>query len=162
MGKKMNPALLVLDPQNDFFGEDNPNLTEFQLALMQINAAIAIFRKQKRLIVFVQHVSANKLEGSEAWQIYKDIDYRPDDVCFSKRQPNAFWQTGLDDYLTSMEIDTVVIAGFIAEFCVLSTYRGAQERGYHGLILQNGIASLVKDRTQFIMAITENISLTQL
>jgi hypothetical protein len=29
----MKPALLILDPQNDFFGDDNPNLSEFQAAV---------------------------------------------------------------------------------------------------------------------------------
>jgi hypothetical protein len=30
----MKPALLILDPQNDFFGDDNPNLAEFQTAVI--------------------------------------------------------------------------------------------------------------------------------
>jgi hypothetical protein len=29
----MKPALLILDPQNVFFGDDKPNLAEFQTAV---------------------------------------------------------------------------------------------------------------------------------
>jgi nicotinamidase-related amidase len=51
----MKPALLILDPQNDFFGDDNPNLAEFQTAVPTINAAIALFRQRGWPVIFVQH-----------------------------------------------------------------------------------------------------------
>ena len=56
----MKPALLVVDPQNDFFESDNPNLVEFQRVLPTINSAISIFKKQGWLVIFIQHTSSKK------------------------------------------------------------------------------------------------------
>lgn len=49
----MRPALLILDPQNDFFEADNPNLTEFLATVSIINSAISIFREHHWPIIFV-------------------------------------------------------------------------------------------------------------
>jgi len=70
----MNPALLIVDPQNDFFESDNPNLVEFQRVLPTINAVIALFKKRGWLIVFVQHTSSKKQPGTHAWKIFEGFN----------------------------------------------------------------------------------------
>ncbi|MFO7539566.1 MAG: isochorismatase family protein, partial [Chloroflexota bacterium] len=55
---------------------------------------------------------------------------------------NAFWETELDALLQSDGVDFVVVSGYVAEFCVLSTGRGALERGYRSAILADGIAGM--------------------
>jgi len=158
----MKTALLILDPQNDFFGDDNPNLAEFQMAVPTINAAIALFRQRRWPVVFVQHSSADKPAGSYAWAIHEQFDCRPDDIRLSKRHYNAFWETELDALLQSDGVDLVVVAGYVAEFCVLSTARGALERGYRSAILTEGIAWMNGRYTQFTLALSSRITLAEL
>ena len=159
----MRPALLILDPQNDFYENDNPNLVEFQHVIPTINAVIAAFRKRKLPIVFVQHTSRKKLQDTYPWEIFKEFNCYPEDTRLSKSYSNAFWKSELDTYLKYLRVDFVVIAGFVAEYCVLSTYRGARERGYQVTILQDAIASVDDNqRTKFVIDISNNISLSAL
>jgi nicotinamidase-related amidase len=158
----MKPALLILDPQNDFFGDDNPNLAEFQTAVSIINAAIALFRQRGWPLIFVQHSSADKPAGSYAWAIHEQFDCQPDDMQLSKGHYNAFWETELDALLQSDGIDLVVVSGYVAEFCVLSTARGALERGYRSVILTEGIAGMNGRYTQFTLELSSRITLAEL
>ena len=158
----MKPVLLILDVQNDFFEAGNPNLPAFEAAVPVINEAIGLFRAANWAIVFVQHVSDSKPAGSQRWGISDRLDCRPIDMRMNKTTESAFWNTGLDSLLRSQRIGTVVVAGFIAERCVLSTQRGAAERGYEALLLDGGIAGFDDRYTQFTLDISPVITLDAL
>lgn len=158
----MRAALLVLDPQNDFFRLDNPNLPAFQRALPAINAAIAVFRSHGMPVIFVQHTSPRKPEGSPDWQIYPAIDHRNEDFFVQKSYQNAFWQSRLEATLKSLRTDYLVLAGFTTEYCVLSTYRGARERGYKAAILREGTATLDNFHSHFVLEISATLTLDEL
>lgn len=155
----MKPGLLVLDVQKDFFEGDNPNLAEFLRVVPNINLAITEFRKHGFPVVFIQHTSPNKKQGTPAWEIYHEIDRTPSDSCILKSFSNAFWRSDLETLLRSLDVDHVVTTGFSSEYCVLSTYRGAQERGFKAMILQNAVASVDgNSRTQFVYEISETLT----
>jgi nicotinamidase-related amidase len=154
----MKPVLLIIDPQNDFFSASNPNAGAFEATIPVINQAIALFRERGWSIVFVQHTSNRLPARSQPWLIDERFDCRPTDTRIFKTTGNAFWNTGLDSLLRSIRIDTVVISGYIAEQCVLSTLRGAEERGYQAVLLEGGIAGMDDRYTQFTMEISNRIS----
>ena len=158
----MNTALIILDAQNDFFTAENPNLAAFEAAVPIINAAIAHFRAASGGPIFVQHTDERKPAGSQPWAINDRFDCRPIDVRFNKTTENAFWNTGLDALLRSQRVGRVLIAGFIAERCVLSTLRGAKERGYQAVLLEGGIAGYDDRYTQFTLEISARVSLEAL
>ena len=158
----MNTALIILDAQNDFFTAENPNLAAFEAAAPIINAAIAHFRAAGGGPIFVQHTDDRKPAGSQPWGINDRFDCRPIDVRFNKTTENAFWNTGLDALLRSQRVGRVLIAGFIAERCVLSTLRGAKERGYQAVLLEGGIAGYDDRYTQFTLEISARVSLVAL
>lgn len=158
----MKPVLLVIDPQNDFFSADNPNAGVFEATIPVINEAIALFRRRSWPIVFVQHTSERLPSGSQPWQIDERFDCRPTDTRVTKTTENAFWNTGLDSLLRSIRIDTVVVAGYIAERCVLSTLRGAMERNYAAALLEGALAGMDDRYTQFTLEISNRISLDAL
>lgn len=155
-------ALLILDPQNDFFEEDNPNLSAFQATIPVINAAIATFRDQGWPIIFIQHTSKRKPEGSDIWKIHPQFNHHPDDICLIKAHSSAFWQTDLETILKEQQVESVIVCGFMSEFCVLSTLRAAQERGFDAAILDGSIASLDDHYTQFTLEISPTIALEKL
>lgn len=158
----MKSALLILDTQNDFFETDNPNLAEFKTTIPVINSAISFFRDQQWPIIFIQHTSKKKPANSHSWEIYPEINCQPDDIQISKTHLNAFWNSQLDASLKSHQVDFVAIAGYLAEHCVLSSVRGAIERGYDATIIEGAIASLNNQYTQFTLEITSHLSLAEL
>ena len=158
----MKKALLILDPQNDFFGEDNPNLTTFQATISIINTAIAIFREQHWPIIFIQHTSKRKPEGSENWKIHPQFNHHSDDINLSKTHFSAFWQTDLETILKEKHVNSVIVCGYMAEYCVLSSLRAALERGFNAVILEGSIASLDEILTQFTLKISPMIRMDQL
>jgi nicotinamidase-related amidase len=158
----MKKALLILDPQNDFFGEDNPNLSAFQATVPIINAAIAIFRDQNWPIIFIQHTSNRKPAGSDIWKIYPQFNHHPDDICLIKAHFNAFWQTDLETILKEKQVNSVIVCGYLSEYCVLSTLRAALERGFEAVLLEDAIASLDDHRTQFTLEISPRIKIDQI
>ena len=155
----MHPALLVIDPQNDFFESDNPNLNEFMRVIPRINAAVLYFKQKNWPVVFIQHTSSEKSRGSWAWKIYDGFMGAAEQPHISKKYQNAFWKTGLNSLLKSRNVDFVLLSGFLSEYCVLSSLRGAFERGYKGLLLREGIASLDNANTDFVLRINKNVSL---
>jgi nicotinamidase-related amidase len=50
----------------------------------------------------------------------------------------------------------------MSEYCVLSTLRGAAERGFDAVILEDSIASLEDVLTQFTLKISPKIRMDQL
>lgn len=138
----MPPALLILDAQNDFFGADNPHLAAFQCSVPVINAAIAAFQRRGWPVIFVQHTSPAKPAGSAAWQIHAGFQRGPQDAALIKTQHNAFDGSNLNQHLATRGADVLVIAGYVAEYCVLATYRAAQRMRYQPFVLRDGTASL--------------------
>ena len=151
-------ALLILDPQNDFFENENPNLSAFQATIPVINEAISLFREAEWPVIFIQHTSKRKPEGSQNWKIHAAFNYKEDDICINKNTYNAFWKTRLEEILELKQVESVVVCGYLSEYCVLCTLRGAVERGFDALILEGAIASFENRYTQFTLEISPSIS----
>jgi nicotinamidase-related amidase len=86
----MKHALLVLDPQNDFFEEGNPNLGEFQATIPVVNRAMQLFHERGLPVIFMQHTSLKKPAGSHAWEIHPSFESQPEDIRLIKERENAF------------------------------------------------------------------------
>ena len=158
----MNSALLVLDVQNDIFVPENPNLSAFETALRVINEAIGLFRNEGLPIALVQHASSKKPEGSYSWMVYRGVISTDSDFRLSKSFLDAFWQTELDSQLRSSAVRDLIVCGFLSEHCVLSTYRGAIQRGFKAQVLEGGVASLSDDMTEFTLRLCEHVSISGL
>jgi len=128
-------------------------------ALPIINKAVALFRSEGLPIAHIQHASSKKPEGSESWMIYEGVDTTDSDFHISKSFLDAFWQTQLDSHLSSLDVKALIVCGFLSEHCVLSTYRGAIQRGYRARVLEGGIASLSDEMTEFTLRLCEHVSL---
>jgi len=162
VGDSLPKALLVLDPQNDFFGEDNANVKAFLATIPVINSGISYFRDVQWPVIFVQHTSKRKLEGSELWKIHPAFDFQEHDKYVNKTDNNAFWKTELEDILKSFKVKSLIVCGYLSEYCVLSTLRGAEERGFQAAILDGAIASLEDRFTQLTLEISPTVSLESL
>lgn len=145
INKQAPPALLILDPQNDFFGIDNPNLSGFLQTIPAINTMLDAFHRRHWPVIVIQHTSGSKPEGSEAWNTYPAFCITTADQHLSKRSIDAFEGTPLNALLHGMQVRRLVIAGYAAEHCVTATFRTARSLGYLPILLADGTASLESD-----------------
>jgi nicotinamidase-related amidase len=154
----MKPALLVIDMQKDFLKKDNKSI--YADAVEYINAAIQLFREKGLPIVCVQHMNEkeNFVPGVEGFDVLDSLNILPADVHIHKTYGNAFNKTPLLEQLEKLNIDTVIVTGYCAEYCVLSTYRGAMDLDLTPIILRGALASETPENIRFVESISDIIS----
>lgn len=155
----MKPVLLVIDVQKEFFKRPQ-TARSLNDALEYINAAIELFRRKGLPIVCVQHVDEEEglLPGKERFQSPQELNVLPSDFHVHKIYGNAFNKTPLEGRLRELGVDTVILTGFSAEYCVLSTYRGAEDLDLTPIILRGSLASETPDNIKFVESIGDIIS----
>jgi nicotinamidase-related amidase len=156
----MKPALLVIDVQKAFFDLDPVSTRSLENAIETINAAIALFRTKQLPVVAVQHMDAEEhlVPDTEGFALPEQLKILASDVHITKTHGNAFHNTPLADVLQRLGVDTVLLTGFCAEYCVLSTCRGAQDRDLTPVLLRDALASGSPENIRFVMDVNDIIS----
>ena len=83
----------------------------------------------------------------------------PQDLRIVKTYGNSFTKTKLNETLKQLNVDTLIITGFCAEECVLSTYVGAEDNDFTPVILRSAIASGNPSHIKFVEEISNLISI---
>jgi nicotinamidase-related amidase len=156
----MKAALLIIDVQNRFFKINQACADSLKSAIEYINAAIALFRKKNLPIFVIQHKEEeeNLVPSTPDFEVPENLKLEPQDARIIKTYGNSFTKTGLVDKLKELGVDTVIVTGFCAEYCVLSTYRGAQDFDFTPIILRGSIASDNAEHIRFVEEINETVS----
>jgi len=152
--------MLVIDIQNEFFNRNQACDDSLKSAIEYINAAINLFREKNLPIVVIQHKSEEQglVPGKSGFDVNDSVKLKPQDIRIVKTYGNSFTKTGLAEKLRELGVDTVIVTGFCAEYCVLSTYRGAQDFDFTPIILKGSLASENAEHIRFVEEITETIS----
>jgi len=156
----MKPALLVIDVQKAFFTIDQATTQSLDNAIEYINAAIPLFREKGLPVICVQHMDEGEklLPGEPGFDLPDKLSILPSDLHIHKTYGNSFNKTPLADELRELGVDTVIITGFCAEYCVLSTCRGAEDLDLMPIILRDSLASSVADNVKFVESVNNIIS----
>lgn len=149
-------AFLIVDMQKNC-KENTPCKETFDKAVEYINEVSQYFRQKNHPVVIIQDVEAGGPE-TEGFACVEELEVSDKDIILHKSFSNAFWQTELDNILKREDIDCVIISGFAVEHCVLFTYNGAIERGYHTFLLQNGVAGFDDEEIKRIQLLRSVIS----
>jgi nicotinamidase-related amidase len=154
----MKLALMIIDMQKEFYV--GKTLSQMDRATEYINAVIPLFEAKELPIIWVQDIDEEDgaVPGTDGFEIIDSLQPKTDSLRIHKRYGNSFNKTECDNILKDNSIDTVVITGFCAEYCVLSTYRGAKDLDYFPVILKNGIASTEESNKEFVENISETIT----
>jgi len=157
----MKLALLVVDVQNEFFKPCPTMAQSLSDAISYINPAIALFREKGLPVICIQHMNENSnlVPGKEGFELPKELDILSSDLHIHKTYGNAFNKTPLENELRSLGVDTVIITGFCAEHCVLSTYRGSMDLDLTPIILRGSLASDNLENIKFVESISNLISI---
>jgi nicotinamidase-related amidase len=154
----MKLALMVIDMQKEFYvGQTKEQMDR---ATEYINYVIPMFEKRGLPIIWVQDKDegGGVVPGTEGFEFIDSLKPKADAIRIHKTYGNSFNKTDVDKILKENDIDTIVMTGFCAEFCVLSTYRGAKDLDYFPVILKNGIASTEEAHKEFVEKISETIT----
>jgi nicotinamidase-related amidase len=157
----MKPALLVIDIQKEFFNEDHITIQSLNNAMESINAAIELFREKNLPVISVQHINedVNLIPGTAGFDLPDDLKILPDDLHIHKKYSNAFNKTDLAEELQKINADPLILCGYCAEYCVLSTYRGARDLDFHPILLRDALASGDEENIKFVERISDTITL---
>ena len=156
----MKPALLVIDVQKAFFRFSPITTQSLNDAMEYINAVIAVFREKQLPVICIQHMDEEEqlVPGAEGFELPEGLDILPSDSHIHKTYGNAFNKTLLAEELRGLGVDTVIITGFCAENCALSTYRGAQDLDLTPIIVRGSLASGNLKNIKFVESISDIIS----
>ncbi|CAJ36027.1 cysteine hydrolase family protein [Methanocella arvoryzae] len=153
----MKPALLVIDVQKEFF--KNPVTAQsLNDAIEYINAAIELFREKNLPIICVQDIEGDRVPGNDAFDLPESLDILDSDIHIHKTYSNSFTKTPLLETLRKLGVDTVILTGYCAEYCVLSTCRGARDVDLTPILLRNALASGKPENIKFVESINDVIS----
>jgi nicotinamidase-related amidase len=156
----MQPALLVIDVQKEFFKHSPITAQSLNEAIEYINAGIALFREKGLPVICIQHQdkAENLLPGEEGFDLPEALNILPTDTHIHKTYGNSFNKTPLAGKLQELGVDTVIITGFCAEYCVLSTCRGAEDVDVTPIILRGSLASGNPPNIKFVESMSDIIS----
>ena len=153
--------MLIVDIQNDFFNISSLCSDSLKSAVQYVNAAIRLFRKKGLPIVVIQHKNEKDglVPGTNGFDVFDSVKVEPGDLRIVKTYGNSFNKTNLAEKLKELSVDTVIITGFCAEECVLSTYVGAKDLDFNPIILKRSLASDNLEHIRFVEEITDNMTL---
>jgi|SRR5215813_11459591 len=138
----MTQALLVVDAQNEFSPAGKRPVPNHVAALASIRNHVENARREGRPIAWVRH--HNKPQESRAfvpgsWGAELSPGFGPaagfgPETMFDKDVFGAFSDTGLEEWLHSVGVTSVLVVGFYAHMCLSTSVREALIRGFEVLV----------------------------
>lgn len=145
----MNKALLVIDVQEVFVGENHHKMFDYGDKLVENinkiidenseNTVVYIYNLMKRSFInkFAPfHLYENTPQAEPAKSLKIISEYK-----FTKYEGSAFSNPNLDKLLKEKGIDTVEVVGIDGGACVPMTALGAVEQGYKVIVNEKGIGT---------------------
>lgn len=145
---------LIIDPQNDFtspegnYAKRHTGITQIEAAKENINRLLESWGKENFTVIksdYRPHQFEEGLSmcipGTLGHDIDKGFHIDEETVVIIKADHSAFSSEHFKEYIKSKEIDTLVLCGFLAEYCVKQTALDAIELGYKVELLNNCIGT---------------------
>ncbi|MFB6154055.1 MAG: cysteine hydrolase family protein [Halodesulfurarchaeum sp.] len=91
------------------------------------------------------------LEGSWEAEIVDDLHVEPEDHVVTKHTYDAFYRTDLEGYLDTHGIDDLLIAGTLANVCVLHTAASAGLRDFRPVLVTDAVGYIESDHREYAL-----------
>jgi nicotinamidase-related amidase len=148
----MTYLLLIIDPQNDFTHQDGNyasrhGTSQITEAKSKINL-LAAAKGLKTIIVRAEYSHGQFIPGASI-AIAGTFGHRIDaailvrDTCtiFAKNDHSCFSSPKFTELLKTERPDTLIISGFLAEYCVKETTSDALALGYQVILIKDAIGT---------------------
>ena len=169
------PALLVIDMQNDFVRLGAPlEVPDARATITLIQRLADAFRKRQRPVVFTRFIANESpdlmwLWSPQCWpdvkccwkthrRIYDDaggplecaavieeLVPQPGDLVIDKYGYGAFHGTDLDRLLRELGVASLLVTGTVTQICVEETAREAFHHGYQTTVAADAVSSFAPD-----------------
>lgn len=141
-----NPALLIIDIQNDYFPDGSMPLHAPVAAAEQAARVLERFRQRDWPRFHIQHESIRPgagfmIPGTEGQAIHPLLTPESDEPVVIKHFPSAFQETSLGDQLQAQAVDELVVCGMMTHMCIDTSVRAAFERGYTVQLIADATAT---------------------
>ena len=142
----MNKALILIDIQNDYFENGTMTLVGSEQASLNARQILDKFRTDGLPVIHIQHI-ANRpgatffLPGTKGADINVNVKPKENEKIIVKHFPNSFRETGLLEYLKSLQITDLVICGMMTHMCVDATTRAAKDFGFNITVIGDACAT---------------------
>lgn len=169
----VKPAIIVVDMVKDTFKEESkyqikqegrailPNLQrlleESRRRGFPIIFACDSFLKED--FIFTGKMKPHSLRGTKGSEVMDELKLEPSDIFLPKRRFSAFFKTDLDQTLRVFGVDTIVVTGVTAEFCVLTTGIDGVCHDFNAIILEDCTASHKKEIHQTCLSLYRKTAL---
>ncbi|MCX7709522.1 MAG: cysteine hydrolase [Clostridia bacterium] len=137
-------ALLIVDVQMAplvWHQYGGPELYKSEELISNIEALIEKARASSTPVIYIQYTELGdsyRAEGQPMWEIPPQIKPQQGDLRILKYHADPFYNTTLQEQLTAMGINQLVIVGVQTEFCVDTTCRTAFSLGYKNILVSDG------------------------
>jgi len=135
----LKQALVVIDAQQELIEGNQEEQAVYRKdeLLETINKVINKAIEANASIIFVRDQDVAGGEG-DGFQVHKTIQVPTSAVFFDKLATNAFYKTGLLDYLREHEVQHLVMMGCKTEHCVDTAVRTATVHGFDVTVVGDG------------------------
>ncbi|WP_144831394.1 cysteine hydrolase family protein [Microbacterium sp. BH-3-3-3] len=141
----MNPVLVIIDIQRDYFPGGRHPLVGPDAAAEAASAVLAHQRDQGDPVIHVRHESPEGGGFLEVGTPGAEIDDRVapigEEAVIVKHAPNSFVGTDLHDRLQGLGERPVLVVGMMTSMCVDATVRAAIDLGYYVSVVADACAA---------------------
>jgi len=151
----MKPAVLVIDMLNDFvtgkLGNERVRSVVEPIRKLLPRAREAGITEgyvgdahlptDPEIAVWGPHA----MKGTKEAETIPELEPKPGDTVLEKRTYSAFHETGLDLFLRSLGVDTVVITGLHTNICCRHTAADAFARGYRIVVPEDCVNAFTEE-----------------
>lgn len=149
------PALIIIDMVKDTFDESKnyPIASLARLTFDPINNLTRRFRTNgwpivfstdafhEQDFIFKSRLKPHSLAGTKGAEVIDELDRSEKDYWLPKPRFSAFFNTGLENWLTEKSVTLCAVAGIATHICVLSTAMDAICHDFKAVLLEDCTAS---------------------
>ena len=137
-------ALIVVDMQEDYIGENSKYLYEKEKIITNINMRIAEYYANKDSVIYIKNLKVRRQENYVS-EFVRELNV-VSDIVIIKDKSSCFSNPILLDYLKEHSINDIEVVGIDGNCCVKSTASDAVKSGYFASINENCVGVLNKQR----------------
>jgi nicotinamidase-related amidase len=96
---------------------------------------------------------------AEKGRFFDEVKPQKDELIFPKTNGGAFTGTNLDFVLRNMDIESIILSGFLTDQCVLATALCGADIGYDVLLVEDACAGTTKENHEAVIRLAKDVFL---
>jgi nicotinamidase-related amidase len=164
-------ALLVIDMLNDFVLPGAPlEVPDTRRVIKSIQQELNSARLEGRPVIYICDAHApddreftkfgwpaHAVRGSKGAEVIDELAPRPGDVVVHKSTYSGFYNTGLDEVLKKLGVDSLRLTGCVTQICIMITASDAVLRDYQVAVVEDGVAGIAQEDHEAALRIMKNV-----